>query len=592
MPLRKQPFTILKDKMVQAIDVDDSRGRSVPINMNFIEEGYLSKDTGCELFGDAEETEVHSLYFYRKQNGTTYFLRVKGKYLQRENAGVWESLRGGTATMTIASPAVVTRTAHGFVAGNPIVFSTTGDLPTGVVAGTTYYVIATGLTADAFQFSETVGGSAVNTSGTQSGTHSVHYAYADGARMGYFVYNDELFFCNAVNNYTKWDGTTFTEYPSAPKGNILEVFEDRMFVAGVLAEPLTVYYSNVGVASTFTGTDVLKPLGTDSVTGLVNYFGSLLIFKQESIWKLTFIFDQVVSLFIPKLEAQNRNYGACGRGAIAWVENDVWFFNGREVRSIGFKDQQIGILGVNNSVISEPIKETLELLKVEDYSKVETFYYNRRFYLSLPLVSETNNITFVCHLLHANSWTKYQERIKAQNQGYLEVDGVVYSVKSQAPWGILKWNDSLNDNEVGIPALVRFDRVEEQDFSKFNIYRYLDLMFKDLDARIDLTLLFDLHDKRLFAEKTFIIGLEEENEENPIGEVPIGHMLIGDAYGQVNLTSPFIKKRISFLSKNQAVVLQLANDKKDETFTLAQFAFTGHRQPRKHFAPENIISVV
>jgi len=169
---------------------------------------------------------------------------------------------------------------------------------------------------------------------------------------------------------------------------------------------------------------------------------------------------------------------------------------------------------------------------------------------------------------------------------------VVYSVKSQAPWGILKWTDSLNDNDVAIPAAVRFNRIEEQDFSKFNIYRYLDLMFKDLDARIDCTLLFDLHDKRLSAQKTFIIGLEEENEENPIGEVPIGHMLIGDAYGQVNLTSPFIKKRISFLSKNQSIVLQLANDKKDETFTLAQFAFTGHRQPRKHFAANNIISMV
>jgi len=592
MPLRKQPFTILKDKMVQAIDVDDSRGRSVPINMNFIEEGYLSKDTGCELFYGEENEEVHSFFHYRKQNGDTYFLRVKGKYLQRENAGVWENLRGGTATMTIASPAVVTRVAHGFVAGNPIVFSTTGALPTGVVAGTTYYVIATGLTADAFQFSETVGGSAVNTSGSQSGVHEVHYAYTEGARMGYYVYNDELFFCNAVENYAKWTGTAFTDYATAPKGNILEVFEDRMFVAGVTANPLTVYFSNLGDASVFSGPDIMKPLGTDSVTGLVNYFGSLLIFKQESIWKMTFILEQIVNLFVPKLEAQNRNYGACGRDAISWVENDVWFFNGREVRSIGFKDQQIGILGVNNSVISEPIKETLELLKVEDFNKVTTFYYNRRFYLSLPLNATTNNITFVCHLLHGNSWTKYQERIKAQNQGYLEVDGVVYSVKSQAPWGILKWNESLNDNDVAIPSVVRFDRVEEQDFSKFNIYRYCDLMFKDLSARIDVTLLFDLHDKRLFAEKTFVIGNEADSENDTVGEVPIGEMLIAGGFADDTLVSPFIKKRISFLSKNQAIVLQLHNNKKDESFTIAQFAFTGHRQPRKHFAAENIISVV
>lgn len=79
----------------------------------------------------------------------------------------------GTATMTIASPAVVTRTSHGYSAGQPIKFSTTGALPTGVTAGTTYYVIASGLTANTFQFSTSVGGAAVNTSGAQSGTHYV-----------------------------------------------------------------------------------------------------------------------------------------------------------------------------------------------------------------------------------------------------------------------------------------------------------------------------------------------------------------------------------------------------------------------------------
>lgn len=75
------------------------------------------------------------------------------------------------STVTIASPAVVTKTAHGFAAGDPVIFSTTGALPTGITAGTTYFVIATGLTTDTFRFSTTVGGAAVNTSGTQSGVH-------------------------------------------------------------------------------------------------------------------------------------------------------------------------------------------------------------------------------------------------------------------------------------------------------------------------------------------------------------------------------------------------------------------------------------
>lgn len=76
-------------------------------------------------------------------------------------------------TVTIASPAVFSLTGHGFVAGSHIRFTTTGALPTGLSTTADYYVIATGLTADAFQVSTTAGGSAVNTSGSQSGTHSV-----------------------------------------------------------------------------------------------------------------------------------------------------------------------------------------------------------------------------------------------------------------------------------------------------------------------------------------------------------------------------------------------------------------------------------
>lgn len=79
--------------------------------------------------------------------------------------------RTPTFTVTIASPGVFTSTAHKLLAGDPVVFSTDGSLPTGLVAGTTYYVIATGLTADAFRVSATVGGAAINTSGSQSGTH-------------------------------------------------------------------------------------------------------------------------------------------------------------------------------------------------------------------------------------------------------------------------------------------------------------------------------------------------------------------------------------------------------------------------------------
>jgi len=80
--------------------------------------------------------------------------------------------RSSAATMTIAAPGVVSWTAHGLVADQPIIFSTTGALPTGLTAGTTYYV-KTVLSTDTFSVTATPGGTAITTSGTQSGTHTV-----------------------------------------------------------------------------------------------------------------------------------------------------------------------------------------------------------------------------------------------------------------------------------------------------------------------------------------------------------------------------------------------------------------------------------
>lgn len=76
-----------------------------------------------------------------------------------------------TVTMTIASPCVVTWTGSGLEVGAPVVFTTTGALPTGVTAGTTYFV-SSKVSVDTFQFSATQGGSAINSSGSQSGVHT------------------------------------------------------------------------------------------------------------------------------------------------------------------------------------------------------------------------------------------------------------------------------------------------------------------------------------------------------------------------------------------------------------------------------------
>ncbi len=86
-----------------------------------------------------------------------------------------------TVTMTIATPAVVTYTTHGLLTGDKLYFTTTGALPTGVSANTTYYAVK--VNDDSFNLATTLAnaaaGTKVNTTGSQSGVHTI---FTGGAR--------------------------------------------------------------------------------------------------------------------------------------------------------------------------------------------------------------------------------------------------------------------------------------------------------------------------------------------------------------------------------------------------------------------------
>ncbi len=77
---------------------------------------------------------------------------------------------GDTVTVTVASPGVFTCTTYNYSVNDIIYLSTTGALPTGLTASTPYFVVS--VSGNTFQVSATQGGTAINTTGSQSGTHS------------------------------------------------------------------------------------------------------------------------------------------------------------------------------------------------------------------------------------------------------------------------------------------------------------------------------------------------------------------------------------------------------------------------------------
>ena len=99
--------------------------------------------------------------------------------------------KSATVTITNASPAVITYTAHGLTSNSPVVFTTTGGLPSGIVAGQTYYLASLGTaTVDTFNISATPGGALINTSTAGSGTHTATIStYTEDSKANRYLWN-------------------------------------------------------------------------------------------------------------------------------------------------------------------------------------------------------------------------------------------------------------------------------------------------------------------------------------------------------------------------------------------------------------------
>jgi hypothetical protein len=130
--------------------------------------GWGSGAWGSAYWGTGQSSSEAIRIWSQTNFGSDLLYAPRGGQIYYWNSAI--GVQPSTVTMTIASPCVVTGTIS-LSNGTALILQTTGALPTGLLVGTTYYVVnASGVT---FNLAATAGGAAINTSGSQSGTHSI-----------------------------------------------------------------------------------------------------------------------------------------------------------------------------------------------------------------------------------------------------------------------------------------------------------------------------------------------------------------------------------------------------------------------------------
>ena len=217
------------------------------------------------------EGNCRSLWSWASLSGITYigvgtylkfYIALAGRYNDVTPIRAYENGLSGpfiayiprTFTVTIAQPAVLTFSAA-MIDGAAVVLSTTGTLPTGLVAGQTYYVV--GSAGTTCKLSLTYGGQAINTSGSQYGTHSLTCNTLKVTDAGHgAATGDYVNFLGATSlsnqTFTRATTTQFTLTTAIPANSpvIVSVSTGGSLPTGLVAG--VVYYVNVISGTTVT----------------------------------------------------------------------------------------------------------------------------------------------------------------------------------------------------------------------------------------------------------------------------------------------------------------------------------------------------
>jgi len=263
-------------------------------------------------------TSTDAIRIWNQMNwGQNLVYGPRGKPLYYWDASIGVS--GSVISMTIAAPCVVTATIN-LADATPITLSTTGWLPTGLLPGVTYYTKY--ITATTFNLAATSGGSAITTTGTQSGTQNISQrgillsslAGADG----YTPLYQNAFTVSDASRFLLVFGTN--DYGSTVLDPMLIRWSDQ--------ESLTTWYP----AITNQAGSVRLSHGSEIITTLQSR-QEILVFTDQALYSLQYLGPPYVwgtQLLADNVSIAGPNAAAIGSGVTYWMGVDKFYkYDGR-----------------------------------------------------------------------------------------------------------------------------------------------------------------------------------------------------------------------------------------------------------------------
>lgn len=429
---------------------------------------------------------------------------------------------------------------------------------------------------------------------TGSWTSDNSIAFTASAEVVFTQARNKLYIWNGVEGGAQWTGAALSRPGTMPKAKFALYYSSYHIASGVDGQPNRVYISVLSDASDFTNaattlhnsTEVpgatvfagtganfidVRPDDGDKITALGRFQDSVIVFKEKSIYQLTF--DDTGD---PVIVSVTGATGCLSHKSVESVENDLYFLSREGLRVLG--NEPNFFTAIRTSVISIRLQPTIDSINPSYFTKANAHYFDNKYFLSVPVMGSASIARTIVYdrrfqafsiwdNFDANAYIQYTDSNNTVSLYFLDDGGTkVYKLLP----------GTYSDDGVAISSYIvskAFD-LGNPDILKF--FADIGLVFRRLAGTVDVT---------IYADDGLTFGSTEigQGSLDGMGLLPLGTQILGEGTGDTSDTELFADtpQRVIVNTNSRTIKFKIANDTINEGFVLLGYILAFY--PYTHF---------
>lgn len=425
------------------------------------------------------------------------------------------------------------------------------------------------------------------------------------ARLKLFVWN------GGVDAGAYFDGSTVTRSGTMPKAKFSVYYQSKHIASGVPGQPSRLYISslsdatdftvttggtqpqpdstndtengnpNVPGATVFTGTPALTEANVidirkndgDKITGLGVFQDVLIVFKERSIYQVTF--DASGNATVTPITYAT---GCVSHRSIKAVENDLYFLSREGLRVLGNEPQYFTAIRTN--VISIRIQQSIESIYKLYYDRCNAEYFDNKYILAVPTGSASTISKAIVYDRRFQAfvmWTSFSAQSLLRFTSNTDNSQSLYFMSDNGTQLYMVQAGTYNDDGAPIEAYVvsKAQSIGNPDITKFWVD--LRLMFRRLTGSVNLTVYSD--DSNVAGTATIGTG-----SARGAGMMMLGSFMLGsDGISTSDTTGSFVDNPISISlnTDSRTIRYKIYNNNLNENFVLLGTIYAFY--PKSHY---------